>query len=242
MLKQYFIIIFSLILINDSVAQNASPVVVKDNMLWLGYFSMIKFNERWSLNSDAQFRTRNEVKNNSQALIRVGLSYKLNEKVDVTLGLAHFRFFITNDKTRGEWRPWQEVKILDQIGKVKLSHRFRVEQRFNELVKNREAVNEYQFNLRFRYRFDLRFPLIKEKEKGSNLYYILGNELMINAGNTIVYNYFDQNRLYTGINYEINKKIALQLQYMHLWQQASDGLSLNSNNIVRFNIYHTISI
>jgi hypothetical protein len=29
---------------------------------------------------------------------------------------------------------------------------------------------------------------------------------------------------------------------MHLWQQASDGLSLNSNNIVRFNIYHTISI
>jgi hypothetical protein len=65
---------------------------------------------------------------------------------------------------------------------------------------------------------------------------------MINAGNTIVYNYFDQNRLYTGINYEINKKIALQLQYMHLWQQASDGLSLNSNNIVRFNIYHTISI
>jgi hypothetical protein len=242
MLKQYFIIIFSLILINDSVAQNASPVVVKDNMLWLGYFSMIKFNERWSLNSDAQFRTRNEVKNNSQALIRMGLSYKLNEKVDVTLGLAHFRFFITNDKTRGEWRPWQEVKILDQIGKVKLSHRFRVEQRFNELVKNREAVNEYQFNLRFRYRFDLRFPLIKEKEKGSNLYYILGNELMINAGNTIVYNYFDQNRLYTGINYEINKKISLQLQYMHLWQQASDGLSLNSNNIVRFNIYHTISI
>lgn len=242
MLKQYFIIIFSLILINDSVAQNASPVIVKDNMLWLGYFSMIKFNERWSLNSDAQFRTRNEVKNYSQALLRTGLSYKLNEKVDVTLGLAHFRFFITNDKTRGEWRPWQELKLNDKFGNYKLSHRFRVEQRFNENVKNAEATNEYQFNFRFRYRLDLRYPLLKENEVGNNIYVLVGNEIMINAGNNIIYNYFDQDRLYAGINYEINKKISLQLQYMHIWQQASNGLTLNSNEVIRFNIYHTIGI
>ena len=41
---------------------------------------------------------------------------------------------------------------------------------------------------------------------------------------------------------EINKKISLQLQYMHIWQQASNGLTLNSNEVIRFNIYHTISI
>ena len=86
------------------------------------------------------------------------------------------------------------------------------------------------------------FPIIKEKENGNNLYGILGNELMINAGNIIKYNYFDQDRLYACINYEINKKIALQLQYMHIWQQASNGLTLNSNEVIRFNIYHTISI
>lgn len=226
----------------NGFSQNSSPAETHDNMLWIGYYNSIILDPKWSVNSDIQFRTKNWIHDFSQALIRSDISYKISDKVSASIGVAHFRFFIDNETTRGEWRPWQEVKILDQIGKVKLSHRFRVEQRFNELVKNREAVNEYQFNLRFRYRFDLRFPLIKEKEKGINLYYILGNELMINAGNTIVYNYFDQNRLYTGINYEINKKIALQLQYMHLWQQASDGLSLNSNNIVRFNIYHTISI
>lgn len=242
MLKQYFIIIFSLILINDSVAQNTSPVVVKDNMFWLGYFSMIKFNERWSLNSDAQFRTRNEVKNYSQALLRTGLSYKLNEKVDFTLGLAHFRFFITNDKTRGEWRPWQELKLNDKFGNCKLTHRFRIEQRFNENVKNSEATNDYQFNFRFRYRFDLRYPILKENKSENYIYALIGNEIMVNAGNNISYNYFDQDRLYIGVNYEINKKIALQLQYMHVWQQASNGLTLNSNEVIRFNIYHTISI
>ena len=242
MTKSTHISILLSVLFATSLAQNNSPIIVRDNMVWVGYFSMIKINDKWSLNSDAQFRTRNEVKNYSQALLRKGLSYKLNEKVDVTLGLAHFRFFITNDKTRGEWRPWQEIKISDQIGKIKLSHRFRVEQRFNETVKNREATNDYQFNFRFRYRFDLRYPILKENKSGNNIYALIGNEIMVNAGNNISNNYFDQDRLYVGVNYEINKKIALQLQYMHIWQQASNGLTLNSNEVIRFNIYHTISI
>ncbi len=242
MTKSTHISILLSVLFATSLAQNNSPIIVRDNMVWVGYFSMIKFNDKWSLNSDAQFRTRNEVKNYSQALLRTGLSYKLNEKVDVTLGLAHFRFFITNDKTRGEWRPWQEFKLNDKFGNCKLSHRFRVEQRFNETVKNSEATNDYQFNFRFRYRFDLRYPILKENKSGNNIYALIGNEIMVNAGNNISYNYFDQDRLYVGVNYEINKKIALQLQYMHVWQQASNGLTLNSNEVIRFNIYHTISI
>lgn len=242
MTKSTHISILLSVLFATSLAQNNSPIIVRDNMVWVGYFSMIKFNDKWSLNSDAQFRTRNEVKNYSQALLRTGLSYKLNEKVDVTLGLAHFRFFITNDKTRGEWRPWQEFKLNDKFGNCKLSHRFRVEQRFNETVKNSEATNDYQFNFRFRYRFDLRYPILKENKSGNNIYALIGNEIMVNAGNNISYNYFDQDRLYVGVNYEINKKIALQLQYMHIWQQASNGLILNSNEVIRLNIYHTISI
>ena len=242
MFKSFAILIILSSMCVKSIAQNTSPIIVKDNMLWVGYYSMIKFNNRWSLNSDFLFRTRNEIKNNFQTLLRTGLTYKINDKIDITAGFAHFRFFITNNKTRGEWRPWQEVKISDQINKIKLTHRFRVEQRFNELVKNDKSTNEYQFNWRFRYRLDLKFPLMKEKENGNNLFGILGNELMINAGNTIVYNYFDQNRLYAGLNFEVNKKVSLQMQYMHLWQLASNGLNLSSSNVLRFNIYHTISL
>jgi len=189
-----------------------------------------------------QFRTRNEIKNYSQALVRTGLTYKVNQKIDVTAGITHFRFFINDETTRGEWRPWQELKLTDNIGKWKLSHRFRTEQRYNEIVKNSEATNEYQFNWRFRYRFDLRFPITKEKENGNNLYGLIGNEVMINAGKIITYNYFDQNRLYAGLNFEVNKKLSLQVQYMHIWQQQSNGFTLLDMNVIRFNIYHTITL
>lgn len=229
-------------MINDSVAQNVSPVIVKDNMLWLGYYNSIIINSKWSVNSDLQFRTKNEVKDYSQALVRADVSYKLKDRLTISVGFAHFRYFLTKEKTRGEWRPWQELKLTDKVGNCKLTHRLRVEQRFNKTVKNSEATNNYQFNFRFRYRLDLRYPVIKEKETGNNLFLLVGNEVMVNAGNNINYNYFDQDRLYAGINYELNKKVSFQIQYMHIWQQASNGLTLYSNNVLRFNIYHTISL
>lgn len=228
--------------ITNTFAQTNASTIVRDNQFWLGYYSSIILNPKWSINSDIQFRTKNELKHYSQALIRTDVSYKLKDRITISLGLAHFRYFITDEKTRGEWRPWQEFKLTDKTGNCKLTHRLRVEQRFNEIVKNSELTNDYMFNFRFRYKFDLRYPILKEKEAGNNIYALIGNEIMINAGNTITYNYFDQDRLYVGVNYEINKKLNLQLQYMHVWQQGSNGLTLNSNEVIRFNIYHTINL
>jgi hypothetical protein len=108
------------------------------------------------------------------------------------------------------------------------------------LVRDDVPTQNYQFNWRFRHRIDLRVPLKKEKDNGNNLYALIGNELMINAGENIIYNYFDQNRLYAGLNYEINKNLSLQLQYTYIWQQASKVANYNSINVLRFNIYHNI--
>jgi len=223
-------------------SQNSSSEIIHDNMLWLGYYNTINFNDKWSLNSDAQFRTKNGVKNNSQALIRTGLSYKINNKIDITSGLAHFRFFITNERTRGEWRPWQEIKLTSNFGSVNLINRFRVEQRYIEGVIDSQPSNKYNFNFRFRYRLDVKIPINKEKEEGKNFYLLLGNEIMVNAGENINSNYFDQDRLFVGLNYELNKKITLQFQYMHIWQQLATGNTLMNLDVIRFNLYHTLTI
>lgn len=182
-------------------SQNSYSEIIHDNMLWLGYYNTINFNDKWSLNSDAQFRTKNGIKNNSQALIRTGLSYKINNKIDITSGLAHFRFFITNERTRGEWRPWQEIKLTSNFGSENLINRVRVEQRYIEGVIDSQPSNKYNFNLRFRYRLDVKIPINKEKEEGKNFYLLVGNEIMVNAGENINSNYFDQDRLFVGLNY-----------------------------------------
>ncbi|MBA3682469.1 MAG: DUF2490 domain-containing protein [Bacteroidetes bacterium] len=222
--------------------QNTKPIIQKDNMFWIGYYNSTNINPKWSVNSDVQFRTKNWHTDYSQALIRSGLAYTFNERVNLTAGLAHFRYFITNEKTRGEWRPWQELAVHDRLGNVKITHRFRLEERFNEQVKSNEPINEYVFNYRYRYKLDLRFRLVKRNNKGKNLVVLVGNELMINAGKNITYNYFDQNRSYAGLNFEWNKNITWQLQYMHIWQQLSSGNTFQSTEVIRFNFFHTITL
>lgn len=239
-MKKFILIIFLFPVF--VLSQNTLPIVQKDNMLWIGYYSTINITSKWSVNSDFQFRAKNWYHDRSQALGRTGLSYKFNNKVSAMLGFAHFRFFINNESTRGEWRPWQELLINDQLNNLKITHRFRLEQRFNEKVKNNEPLNEYQFNHRFRYRLDLRFPVAKNEEKRKTLYILIGNELIINAGKNITYNYFDQNRSYIGLNLELNKKLALQLQYTHIWQQLPSGNTFLSTEVIRFNLYHTIAL
>jgi len=236
------LIFIAILVMSVKLLSQNSRVITKDNMLWLGYYNTINFNPKWSVNSDFQFRTKNWYHDHSQALGRTGLSYKFNNKITATIGFAHFRFFITNEFSRAEWRPWQEILLNDNINNLKLSHRFRLEQRFNEKVKNNEPLSEYQFNYRLRYRLDLRFPIVKKEKKGKILYVLIGNELMINAGKNIIYNYFDQNRSYAGLNYELNKKVSLQLQYIHIWQQLSSGYDFLMSEVIRFNIYHTINL
>ena len=242
-MKQSLIVVIVFVCkLANGFAQGNKPTIIKDNMLWLGYYSTINLNPKWSVNSDLQLRTRNEIKNYSQVLIRTDVSRRLSEKITATIGLAHFRFFITNTRTRGEWRPWQEFKLQDELGKVKVTHRLRIEERYNEVVENNTNTGKYLFNFRFRYKLDIRFRLNKEKENAKNLVGIIGNEIMVNAGKVIRYNYFDQNRTYAGLNLELNKSISFQIQYMHFWQQLSNGYQLNSTNVLRFNIYHTISL
>lgn len=57
-------------------SQSTPRVISNDNALWLGYYNTIKFNTKWFLNADIQFRAKNELKNNSQALLRIGIAFK----------------------------------------------------------------------------------------------------------------------------------------------------------------------
>lgn len=213
-----------------------------NNMLWAGYYNALEFNSKWSLVTDIQIRTTNWQEELSQGLIRSGLSYKINERLNLTNGFAYFNYFIDNSTGRNEYRPWQEIGINDKIWKFKLSHRYRLEERINQKFKNDLPNDDYTFNFRFRYKFDLKFPLKKEVEKGNNVYLIAGNELMVNCGKEIGSNFFDQNRTSAGIHFELNDKLDIQFQYLRIWQQLSNGQTINNTNVLRFNIYHKINL
>jgi hypothetical protein len=63
---------------------------------------------------------------------------------------------------------------------------------------------------------------------------------MINAGQLITTNYFDQNRFSVGFNFQINESFYLQPQFIYINQFIKKSASLDNITVLRFNILHKI--
>ncbi len=64
---------------------------------------------------------------------------------------------------------------------------------------------------------------------------------MLNFGKDVVYNTFDQNRLFLGINYHISSAGSVQIGYMFSFQQASAGVYRDIHT-ARLNYLHNLDV
>ncbi len=229
--------IFFILLTGNFLAQKESGNSY--NLFWLAYSNNVQLNSKWNVNTDIQHRTKNGFETQSISAIRTALGYKVNRVITVSSGAAHFRYFIKNDLTRGEWRPYQEMLANLDFGTVKITNRVRTEERFNQVVVNDVLTSNYKFNWRFRYKIDLEFPLFKQDERVHSLSF--GNEFMINVGKTIV-NPYDQNRSSVSFNYQLSKNVKLQFQYIYIVQYIASKDNYDRISAFRLNFQHTVKL
>ncbi len=102
-------------------------------------------------------------------------------------------------------------------------------------------LDGYDFNVRFRYRLQASYQLRDEKAKMPTTIKVF-DELMINVGNTILYNQFDQNRIYIGIEQGLHQNLSIELGYLYWYQQKASGYQFFDRDIIRFTIYHKIKL
>ena len=193
------ILILGLVLPSLSHAQNSSL----GN--WLIYIGNKKLNKKWNLHHEIQYRNYDAIEDLEQLLLRTGLGYTFKEnKRNILLGYGYissenYMGNTTDKNTVNEHRIFQQFSSEETLGKLKLSHRYRYEQRFVES----------DFKMRLRYFLGLKVPL-KIKEK-NNYYFSLYNEIFINTKSSL----FDRNRLYGGIGYKFSQGLRFETGYMN---------------------------
>lgn len=215
-------------------------------------FNTIKINGKFSLHSDFQLRSSDQVEHVQTLLLRTGLNYHISKRFIITGGYAfiHNRRLISGvSGYADEHRLWQQLIYNYPVAigsgmhtrKGTLQHRLRMEQRFipQSVIVNNELKNDGSvYSSRLRYFIRNIMPLVPWSSTGKAPFLALQNEIFLNVGDNAGVNgkVFDQNRAYIALGYRFHSKFDAEAGYMNQYINGR-GQSFTNNHIVQLATY-----
>lgn len=173
---------------------------------WLMYFGTNRIHDNWSIHTEVQYRNHELAPNTvEQLLLRTGLNYHLSSSSMLTVGYAFVPSYVyeseQSEPETTEHRIFQQLIMTNKIGRIKFEHRYRIEQRW---------VND-DYRNRLRYRLMAFIPINKPVIEEGTFFVGIYDEVFMNTKST----FFDRNRLYVSLGYQIKKSLQVQLGYLN---------------------------
>ena len=242
------VILISFLFLNLSITAQTKNKQYQGSM-WFRYNQTLQLPKNFLLKSELEerFFISKAVKQH-QFLFRFTLDKQLKKNWNIGGGFSMWCIG-NNDElnpttlTIPEWRPHIEVNHRNKISeRFTISQRFRAEWRF---IKNTnrdftQTTEGYTNNFRFRYQIALDYAIFKKEEK--SLHLIVFDEIMLNAGKSIVRNIFDQNRIGFSARYNFNKRVGIEIGYINWFQQRPSGIDFFNRQILRFSVHNNFTI
>jgi hypothetical protein len=209
---------------------------------WVGYFHQSRLTKRSGLWVDLHWRaTGHYLSQTTMSVTRLAYIFHINEQVRLMAGYAYAnRYNQSGIDVVREHRPWQQVQWTESKKRFTLTQAFRLEQRFRENVVNEKMTDGFTFNWRFRYNTGITIPFHDRSVSATGPYFSMSNEIHVNAGKSIVYNYFDQNRTFCGLGYQFTSQLHANLGYLFIFQQNPAPGHFNHTHAIRLFVYHQV--
>jgi hypothetical protein len=207
---------------------------------WYTYTGDHKLAKRWELHTEYQWRRIDFIRAWQQSLARVGLIYSLNDRVKVSGGYTNFvtypygRYPASDQGVPvPENRIYQDIELTDQHGRLAVSHRFRLEQRWLAQLSetNPRKVASWEYQNRVRYQVSLTYPLSGPTINTGEFYLNAFDELFISFGRNVGNNVYNQNRISAGLGYQIRDNLKVELNYFNRILQHAEPEPLTQKPI-----------
>ena len=124
--------------------------------------------------------------------------------------------------TASENRFWQAYLMNNQVGRVRFTHRYMLEERWIKPSLGKEI-----YKTRVRYLVQLAIPINSAEIKPKTLFFSVIDDIMLH----IEKNPFDQNRLFVGLGYQVSKSLTLQAGY---YNQAFNNFYYDRLHLIVF--------
>ena len=179
--------------------------------VWYIVASNSKLSEKVSFQLQTQFRFYELVSEIQQFKIRTGVKYRIMDGLSAGIGYAYFRndfsYLSEIPPSFDEHRIVEDIYLDHKIGKTKVDHRARLENRF--IVKNDVTETRHWF----RYMGKITFPL---GDKWSADVY---NEIWLNVGDEPT---FAQNWFGVGLKYKFSNLVNSRVGYQRIHLDGPD--------------------
>jgi len=206
---------------------------------WFSINNTLRFTNHWGMVGDLHIRRDNFLKDDYFYFLRAGAIYYISGKYPVILGVAHlWQAPPAGKNTWGnENRIYEQWSGTQKEGITSILNRVRIEQRWRDQLVNDQVVGNKLFTLRIRYlaSFEIR-PFKNPMIPGV----VISDEACIQFGESIVYNTFDQNRVFLGLKQSLSQKLSFDIGYMNIFQQKSTGNQYTSSHDFRLFFYYNV--
>lgn len=222
--------------------QATQKQIFRNNYTWVGINSNLFLNKHWFIMADAHLKENDFFASRSFIFGRVGLGYQINNNLSVAAGYGNL---LQAPSTPGwvtdadESRIFEQLQLTTSYGKLKLLQRLRIEQRWQQKIINDQKTGDNKYTNRFRYLLSATLPVFK---KSTLPQFTLSDELLLQSGAAVVYNPFDQNRIFIGIKQKIKNNLSFDAGYMRIFQQKNNGNSYTLSNTYRVFFYYTLPV
>lgn len=218
---------------------NAQKNIDSQQLLWIRYNLGVKFNDKYKLRYEAEERIYFSPWRQHQFITKAHLEKMLNTNWMSGVGftylaqsLPHSPDVEIND-TQTELRPQILLENKHKLfNNLTINHRYWTEFRFFE-----QANGSFDYShIRARYKFELSYNLTDKITLKAF------DEILLNVGNKVVQNVFDQNRIGCSVQIMPSKSLGFELGYFNWFQQQKSGIDFYNRNIIRFTIHQNINV
>lgn len=241
------LLVFGILLFSGASAQN-TRLNDPNQIGWFNANATVRFADKWAGQGEFQWRRDDWVQHNQQNLYRFSINYLVHPSVTLRAGYAFAGTFAYGEPTLQaagkyfpEHRSFQSVTVAQELGRLQLSHRFMLEQRWigRYTRPELEKTDDYIYVNRMRYMARLQAPLQRPSANGAFWYAAAFDEILVGFGKNIQQNVFDQNRISLLAGRQFSKKLRVEGGFFSQILQL--GRQVEGRNVFQYNTGFLVS-
>lgn len=239
MMRRMYFLVFILLLPALVFAQEKETEYTQQ--AWFAYCNQTRLTNRSGIWLDLHLRMDEDFKP-AVSIFRGAYLYFLSDNVRLAAGYAYATQYVNIEDAPDipEHRVWQQVQWFEKKKWFSTMQWLRLEERFRRKVDEGQLTDDYTFNYRIRYAVAFTIPLKGKSVTPKTPFIFINNELMVNFGSEIINNYFDQNRFFVGLGYQLTPGLNAQIGYLNVFQQLPPYATFRHIDAVRLFVFHNL--